>query len=86
MLHVLCNKQIGVVTVFLAAMSSSRSDVVILSVRPKPYFSFPQNRAMEPMELGKPTQPYLIKPIKPITPTNVPIHRSFPIPRRACFY
>ena len=47
-------------------------------VRPKPYFSFLQN---EPMELWNPTKPHVIKPIKP---KNVPIHRSFPIPRRAC--
>ena len=48
--------------ILLAEMSSSRSDVVTLSVRVKLYFFFSP---------------------KPIEVPN--IHRSFPIPRRACF-
>ena len=47
--------------ILLAEMSSSRSDIVTLSVRVKLYFFFSPK------------------------PIEVPIHRSFPIPRRACF-
>ena len=47
--------------ILLAEMSSSRSDVVTLSVHVKLYFFFSPK------------------------PIEVPIYRSFPIPRRACF-